>query len=85
MYVLQGVVRTNLADLKRNAELFAGGQFQMQVTTNRYTLDKLIIEHTAGDDMCLLEFGKGDHQTANDGNNSAVNNEQNDDVSAMNE
>ena len=85
MYVLQGVVGTTLSDLEHNAELFAGGQFQMQVCGERYTLDKLVIKHTAGDEMCLLEFGEENQPAANGGNNPAANNGQDDNDSGMNE
>ena len=46
----------------------------MQVTGNRYTLDLLSIEHTAGDDMSMLQFGKENQPVAINENNAAVNN-----------
>ena len=73
MYVLQGVVGTTLSDLEQNAQLFAGFQFQMQVTGNRYTLDPLSIEHIAGDDMSMLQFGKENQAVVINGNNAAMN------------
>ena len=83
MYVLQGVVGTTLSDLEQNAEFFAGFQFQMQVTGNRFTLDPLSIEHAAGAEMCMLQFGKENQPAANDWNNAAANDGLDEDDSGM--
>ena len=83
MYVLQGIVGTTLSDLEQNAQLFAGFQFQMQVTGNRYTLDLLSIEHTAGDNMSMLQFGKENQAIVINGNNTTANNRQDEDDSGM--
>ena len=85
MYVLQGVVGTTLSDLEQNAELFAGFQFQMQVTGNRYTLDPLSIEHTAGDNMSMLQFGKENQAVVINENNATANNREDEDDSGMDE
>ena len=49
----------------------------MQVTGNRYVLDPLSIEHTAGDEMSMLQFGKENlmaaNNNANNGSNAANN------------
>ena len=45
----------------------------MQATGNRYVLDLLSIEHTAGDEMCLLQFGKDNPMAANNNANNGSN------------
>jgi len=83
--VLHGVLRENLTQLNRNVELFKAGQFQMQVTGNRYVYDKLRIRHDAGNDMCLLQSGEENQPVENDKNNPAANDAQDIDDSEMNE
>ena len=53
----------------------------MKARGGRYILDVLIIEHMAGDEMCLLEFCKGDWPTTT----ATADNEQESDDSGMNE
>ena len=79
MFVLQGVVGANLAELEQNADLFVGDHYQMQAKGGRYKLDTLIVEHMAGDEMCLLKFDRGNWPTTN------VDSEQESDDLAMNE
>ena len=86
MYVLQGVVGSTPHDLLRNTEFFAGYQLQMDVTSDRYILDTLIIEPIAGNNISLLEFGK-ENRGVNNRNVARNNNpaEQGEADSAMNE
>ena len=78
MFVLQGIVGVDIAELERNSEMFVTGLYQANVRGARYALDEVSIDHMAGDEMCRLRFS--------DGNNPLVmNNEQVGDDEDMNE
>ena len=85
MFVLQGVVGTNLAELEQNVSLFVGGEFGLLAKGGRYTLDTLCLEHKAGDEMCCLKFARGNESTTKVRANAMVDSEEESNESAMDE
>ena len=63
MFVLQGIVGANFAELKQNVDLFTAGQYEILAKGGKYKLDTLILEHKAVDEMCCLRFDRSNWST----------------------